>query len=475
MRQSKTCSSSSASCVPEVERGRWVEVIPGLRDGIPCFQNNAACVAPVFEVIEEVTSRSNDMDAIEAFEGINGSVSIIEDSLSFMFTLDEVDIEQEPMVDNDRRCDTFLGEVQDDVAFQLLYAESIAHKSQYGQLEGLFEDETEVRSLNSVRSFNSQCSTMPPSDREVFFRTKLMTKSIRLEGPFEDEAEVDEVRSINSVRSLNSRCSTRLPCDREVDVNLFAVSGSRGRQAKNPIFVPKPFVPLQHDLQRAHSDSSLLPSLRPSFGSIGHPELCSRPCLFFSRGVCESGSKCKFCHFPHQARQLRFDKRNRIELFQMPISEVACAVYPVLVGRVERFQLTAELDPICKLIAKAQKGSPFACIQTRYKIRPLIRAMKLSSILKLMERQLATKQPIAYHATGTCQDYERQDFTAADHQLLAKLLEKFRTTYPDRLSSQPTRRRSQSMPLLLNPKTNHSNERFLSISQQEPLSQLFVP
>ncbi|CAJ1354464.1 unnamed protein product, partial [Effrenium voratum] len=37
----------------------------------------------------------------------------------------------------------------------------------------------------------------------------------------------------------------------------------------------------------------------PSLGSIGHPEVCRRPCIYFSAGHCELGEACNYCHVAH--------------------------------------------------------------------------------------------------------------------------------------------------------------------------------
>lgn len=53
-------------------------------------------------------------------------------------------------------------------------------------------------------------------------------------------------------------------------------------------------------------------------GSVGHPFLCSRPCLFVTSGSCASGNDCAFCHRSHPKRPLHLDKRNREMLDRMP-------------------------------------------------------------------------------------------------------------------------------------------------------------
>jgi len=50
---------------------------------------------------------------------------------------------------------------------------------------------------------------------------------------------------------------------------------------------------------------------RSHVGSIGHPEMCKKPCLFFQSGQCGHMANCGFCHLAHPHRASHVDKRNR--------------------------------------------------------------------------------------------------------------------------------------------------------------------
>mmetsp|Transcript_70329 Transcript_70329/g.164778 ORF Transcript_70329/g.164778 Transcript_70329/m.164778 type:complete len:262 (+) Transcript_70329:67-852(+) len=51
--------------------------------------------------------------------------------------------------------------------------------------------------------------------------------------------------------------------------------------------------------------------LFPSKGSVGHPELCHRPCIYFASGHCENGRACGYCHMGHQEKPIKLDKQQR--------------------------------------------------------------------------------------------------------------------------------------------------------------------
>ncbi|CAJ1394045.1 unnamed protein product, partial [Effrenium voratum] len=65
-----------------------------------------------------------------------------------------------------------------------------------------------------------------------------------------------------------------------------------------------------------------------SFGSLGHPELCFKPCLFMTRGGCPRGGECNFCHLPHQPAKL--NSRMRETLSGLCQAEILALVLPYL-------------------------------------------------------------------------------------------------------------------------------------------------
>ncbi|CAE7773811.1 unnamed protein product, partial [Symbiodinium necroappetens] len=50
---------------------------------------------------------------------------------------------------------------------------------------------------------------------------------------------------------------------------------------------------------------------RYNVGSLRHPELCRKPCLFHERGECENGAACGYCHFQHLRRPAVPDRCQR--------------------------------------------------------------------------------------------------------------------------------------------------------------------
>jgi len=86
-------------------------------------------------------------------------------------------------------------------------------------------------------------------------------------------------------------------------------------------------------------------------GSVGHPELCPRPCLYFPSGCCVNGQECNFCHFPHPKRPAHLDKRHRAMLRDMPFADCLTIVLPILKERTHALSFGPEV--VCQLEALA--------------------------------------------------------------------------------------------------------------------------
>ncbi|CAJ1392763.1 unnamed protein product [Effrenium voratum] len=65
----------------------------------------------------------------------------------------------------------------------------------------------------------------------------------------------------------------------------------------------------------------------PSLGSVGHPQLCRRPCAHFAKNAgCPRAKHCAFCHLPH--RHVSLDKRMREQLASCSEAELLWTLRP---------------------------------------------------------------------------------------------------------------------------------------------------
>jgi len=141
--------------------------------------------------------------------------------------------------------------------------------------------------------------------------------------------------------------------------NCFLIGGDSPKDVKvasptspGSAFVQAfPLIPLQQERQ-----PQVIPVLQPSQlpqqpmtcnqqdvsfgeaseGSIGHPELCRRPCFYFAKGCCENGANCGYCHLPHGERAPKLDKRQRLVLQSLPENILLEMLQRAVRGRAEQ-------------------------------------------------------------------------------------------------------------------------------------------
>lgn len=65
-------------------------------------------------------------------------------------------------------------------------------------------------------------------------------------------------------------------------------------------------------------------------GTVGHPELCAKPCLHAAAGRCANGDACEFCHMPHVKKAKQLDKRQREAFGAMPPLEARILMLAIL-------------------------------------------------------------------------------------------------------------------------------------------------
>mmetsp|Transcript_10411 Transcript_10411/g.18982 ORF Transcript_10411/g.18982 Transcript_10411/m.18982 type:complete len:251 (-) Transcript_10411:153-905(-) len=146
----------------------------------------------------------------------------------------------------------------------------------------------------------------------------------------------------------------------------------------------------------------------PNPGSIGHPELCRRPCIYFAEGKCVNGDKCGYCHCPHGQRPAHLDRRHRELLRCLSSAERLSLVVPLLRLRCDSLGLAAEASELVALLERKIKEyastdslhegsatvpssstSPAASAQRQTQLAKLgtaLRKMPISSLLGLSLR-----------------------------------------------------------------------------------------
>jgi len=148
-----------------------------------------------------------------------------------------------------------------------------------------------------------------------------------------------------------------------------------------------------------------------NLGSVGHPELCARPCLYFPKGECSNGQHCNFCHLPHPRRAPHLDRRNRELIKKMSIEECAAVVIPVIHDQMRALGV----EPIA-LLALGSFAADLGCAnistqnrlpsRRRRQLHDSLSAMSIRLVLALLSRKAATlsQRQAIHNFTGALQD-----------------------------------------------------------------------
>mmetsp|Transcript_142903 Transcript_142903/g.274418 ORF Transcript_142903/g.274418 Transcript_142903/m.274418 type:complete len:825 (-) Transcript_142903:36-2510(-) len=117
-------------------------------------------------------------------------------------------------------------------------------------------------------------------------------------------------------------------------------------------------------------------------GSLGHPELCARPCLYFHKnGGCAHGMHCDFCHFQHPRRPAHLDKKHRDMLKRMSLSDCLLVILPILQEKLQDL----DIDPkATELVEHFEQQLLQSGVRPPKSTRPLVKALEAFSIRSLM-------------------------------------------------------------------------------------------
>ncbi|CAE8630221.1 unnamed protein product [Polarella glacialis] len=129
------------------------------------------------------------------------------------------------------------------------------------------------------------------------------------------------------------------------------------------------------------------PAMLPNPGSMAHPELCRRPCIYFAAGSCANGSACGYCHLSHEHRPSHLDRRHRDLLRNLSEAECLALLLPVLRCRAESTGLAAEAVEVLALLedkAVACAGPSEASRAATATTSPQHQLSKLSAALRKM-------------------------------------------------------------------------------------------
>lgn len=129
--------------------------------------------------------------------------------------------------------------------------------------------------------------------------------------------------------------------------------------------------------------------------------MCTRPCLFFAAGECQSRQNCDFCHLPHTRRPTHLDKRNRELLRSLSSDEQVATILPILFEKLKKhnpssLQLLVELESLTSsgaleamsTTSVGSQGSQKQLARGERSLKSALRAVTLRSLLTMLLRML---------------------------------------------------------------------------------------
>eukprot|EP00440_Ansanella_granifera_P010981 gb/GFBE01011910.1/.p1 GENE.gb/GFBE01011910.1/~~gb/GFBE01011910.1/.p1 ORF type:complete len:306 (+),score=31.81 gb/GFBE01011910.1/:1-918(+) len=143
-------------------------------------------------------------------------------------------------------------------------------------------------------------------------------------------------------------------------------------------------------------------------GSLGHPEVCRRPCIFFGSGACGNRTTCGYCHLPHNQRPVHFDKRQRDFVQKLGDAERLELISKHLRQRAQSKGFLEEATEVLELISawSQQLGPPAAVSMASHKdlakLECLMGRMPFSTLLRVAIRN----NPDAAEANSVASDQD---------------------------------------------------------------------
>ena len=124
-----------------------------------------------------------------------------------------------------------------------------------------------------------------------------------------------------------------------------------------------------------------------SFGSLGHPEVCQRPCMYFQAGLCRNGNDCTYCHLPHIEKPSKLDKKQRTLLQSLSYEEFVAFILAHIQERIKQMNLDAsELLHLLEVEA-AQAQAPSLPERERRNMNKVFDRMNLSSLVGMVRQK----------------------------------------------------------------------------------------
>eukprot|EP00439_Symbiodinium_sp_Y106_P060044 s1071_g8.t2 len=226
----------------------------------------------------------------------------------------------------------------------------------------LDDSDTESSSLSSSSSEGAEIL----AQKEGPFQDSFVQVSCHLfVDPNVSESEVEsDAESVNSDKGRGSSVISAFSAQSAATATTFqsvasAAPSASAQSVDYSVASSLPELRLLPPEMPAADDTVL-----PTPGSLGHPELCQRACIYFGSGPCQNGAFCGYCHLPHTTPPVKLNKRQRLLLQRLRASELLAIIHDKLRirARDQGFLLEADdmLQQVEELLHHAQQSDTTA-------------------------------------------------------------------------------------------------------------------
>jgi len=129
-----------------------------------------------------------------------------------------------------------------------------------------------------------------------------------------------------------------------------------------------------------------------SFGSLGHPFLCRRPCIRFAKGSCDVGDACGYCHHSVHARFTHLDRRQRLQVRDMDLGTLMATLLPHVRAQCVQGAFGLAANELIQLIQS--EAISLAQNQRDKGLDRILRHMPLSALIALVSGREGNFQPL---------------------------------------------------------------------------------
>ncbi|OLP88241.1 hypothetical protein AK812_SmicGene30449 [Symbiodinium microadriaticum] len=149
-----------------------------------------------------------------------------------------------------------------------------------------------------------------------------------------------------------------------------------------------------------------------SWGSLGHPALCHRPCVYLLKGsACRQGVSCQFCHYGQHSPIPKLDQEQRARVQSLSEEDLVSLLIPHIREQGRAAGLLEQVeDFICMLDKKffpdrEHNNDNIRMIPRKelYQLKKKLRGMNLTALVTLLPGEGLSKsfQELRLSAAGS--------------------------------------------------------------------------